>query len=400
MHNPTDLTQCPTVSVVLATYNRSNLLPKAIESVLQQTFPDFELIIVDDGSTDNTAEIVSRYPDPRINYQPVKHGERSRARNIGIQLSRGHYIAFLDSDDWYLPDKLKDQVQILQSHPECGMTLGDWQIVNGSGEVIQEMRPWENYRDASLTVEDWLFHTSATPITVLIKREWFERGLSFDPSLYMSEDIELWMRLSLSGCKIIWTRSMIAVVLAHETNSLRDWPKVYAGRMEFLNRIFENPAVNLAIKASQDEIYARFHLGLAWLAFDSGLLAEGANELEKAITRFPDFKKDEGKIILDAIIDYSQYFLIRDPIKFVSQVFTHLPPGGSFLQRYYRETLGKVWMSRVWKANPKTKKSFIVRSILMAIVNRPAFLLNWGVFSLFIRAFASMPFEFINNRQE
>lgn len=95
-------------SIIIPTYNRATFLPKAIESVLSQTFADWELIIVDDGSTDNTKEVVSQYSDSRITYIYQENAERSAARNNGIAHSLGEYVLFLDSDDYYLSNFLAD----------------------------------------------------------------------------------------------------------------------------------------------------------------------------------------------------------------------------------------------------------------------------------------------------
>lgn len=100
----------PTVSVVIPTYNRAHLVGRAIQSVLNQTYQDFEIIVVDDGSTDNTEEVVKSFNDPRIRY--IRHDQNrggSAARNTGIKMARGEYIAFQDSDDEWLPEKLESR---------------------------------------------------------------------------------------------------------------------------------------------------------------------------------------------------------------------------------------------------------------------------------------------------
>lgn len=129
-------TRTPRVSVILTTYNRAELVGRAIQSVLDQTLRDFELIVVDDASEDDTADIIEGFDDPRITY--IRHDENrggAAARNTGIKEASGEYIAFLDSDDKWLEDKLEKQVEALRNRPD------NWGAIyclhyNESGEVI------------------------------------------------------------------------------------------------------------------------------------------------------------------------------------------------------------------------------------------------------------------------
>ena len=108
----------PKVSVIIPTYNRAHLVGRAIRSVLNQTYQDFEIIVVDDGSTDNTEEVVKSFNDPRIRY--IRHEKNrggSAACNTGIRAARGEYIAFQDSDDEWLPEKLEKQMQVFENTP-------------------------------------------------------------------------------------------------------------------------------------------------------------------------------------------------------------------------------------------------------------------------------------------
>lgn len=109
----------PSVSVIIPTYNREETIARAIQSVLKQTFQDFEIIVVDDGSTDRTRAVVEGFCDPRIRY--LRHEQNrgaAAARNTGIRTARGAYLAFLDSDDEWLPEKLSEQIAVLQSAPD------------------------------------------------------------------------------------------------------------------------------------------------------------------------------------------------------------------------------------------------------------------------------------------
>lgn len=124
------------VSVVIPTYNRAHLIEESIYSVLNQTYKDLELIIVDDGSTDNTEEIVRAIPDPRIRYYKLPHsGRNAISKNFAIRKSTGSLIAFNDSDDSWVETKLEKQVQLLAQHPHLGFSITD--AVNyKAGQVI------------------------------------------------------------------------------------------------------------------------------------------------------------------------------------------------------------------------------------------------------------------------
>ena len=121
----------PKVSLIIATYNRADLLPRAVNSVLSQTCDDYEIIIVDDCSPDNTPEIVREFSDPRI--RAIRHQTNrgaAAARNTGIAQARGEYIAFLDDDDECTPNRLADQVSVLDSNPDVGMVYGWIEEIN------------------------------------------------------------------------------------------------------------------------------------------------------------------------------------------------------------------------------------------------------------------------------
>src|SRR5882724_2062331 len=111
----------PKVSVIIPTYNRAHYLGTAVNSVLSQTFSDFELIVVDDGSTDDTMRLVERFHDSRLRYIYQQHRGISAAMNAGIRAARGGYIARLDSDDIWLPDMLEVEVGVLDARPEIGL---------------------------------------------------------------------------------------------------------------------------------------------------------------------------------------------------------------------------------------------------------------------------------------
>ncbi len=186
----------PTVSVVIPTYNRAHLLGRAIQSVLNQTYHDFEIIVVDDGSTDNTEEVVKSFNDPRIHY--TRHDQNrggSAARNTGIKMARGEYIAFQDSDDEWLPEKLQKQMKVFESAPpEVGVVYtGFWRIECDKRIYIPSGKI--SRKEGNIQGELLKGNFVTTQATVL-KKECFEKAGMFDQRLPRFQDWELFIRIS------------------------------------------------------------------------------------------------------------------------------------------------------------------------------------------------------------
>ncbi len=132
----------PLVSVVMPAYNRAHLIGKSVSSVLEQTLCDFELVVLDDGSSDGTPAAVRRVSDQRIRLVELPHsGHLSRLRNLGIERARGRFVAFLDSDDLWRPDKLQRQVEALARHPQAGWSLCGYEVFDKQG--IRKQRLYE-----------------------------------------------------------------------------------------------------------------------------------------------------------------------------------------------------------------------------------------------------------------
>jgi glycosyltransferase involved in cell wall biosynthesis len=186
----------PKVSVIIPTHNRAELLKRAIQSVLNQTYQDFELIVVDDGSTDNTEEVVRSLNDEKLRYlRHDKNRGAGAARNTGIRAAEGRYVAFQDSDDEWLPAKLEKQIRIIESAPsEVGVVYtGFWRIEDHKKVYIPSPRitPKEGNIHDILLKGNFI----GTPVA-LVKRECFDRAGIFDEKLPKLEDWELWIRIS------------------------------------------------------------------------------------------------------------------------------------------------------------------------------------------------------------
>ena len=186
----------PKVSVIIPTYNRCNVLERAIQSLLNQTFQDFELFIVDDHSSDDTHKVVAAIDDARIKY--IRHESNkgaAAARNTGIRNTSCEYIAFLDDDDEWLPEKLGLQLALLESSPpEVGGVYTGYESVDSfSGKILHISRPVHtgNIYNALL-----VNNCIGSPSTILLKRVCFDVAGCFDENVPPFEDYDLWIRIA------------------------------------------------------------------------------------------------------------------------------------------------------------------------------------------------------------
>jgi glycosyltransferase involved in cell wall biosynthesis len=187
--------QPPQVSVVIPAYNAAWCVSKAIDSVLTQSSSDFELLVVDDGSTDSTPAVLAAYGN-KVTVLRQANGGLSSARNTGLRHARGEYVAFLDADDWWLPKKLERQVALLRAHPEVGFVSTAARVEDPDGRLLNIWR-------CAVHAGPFLPHlfgangdVAGSGSAVLVRRHLFDKTGVFDESLRSLEDVDMWMRLA------------------------------------------------------------------------------------------------------------------------------------------------------------------------------------------------------------
>ncbi len=188
----------PTVSVVLPTYNRAHLLPRAIESVLAQTYTDFELIVVDDGSRDDTPDVMARYTDPRVRYVRYEPNQgANHARNVGVREARARFVAFQDSDDDWFPEKLARNMAVFETAgPEVGVVYsGYWKYTDANDTRIYIPLPWVKQREGWVH-EELLRNNFVTTQSAVVRRECFDRSGYWLEGLAGKQEWELFLRIS------------------------------------------------------------------------------------------------------------------------------------------------------------------------------------------------------------
>lgn len=189
----------PEVSVVVPTFNRLQYLRPAIDSVFAQTFTDWELIVADDGSEEETAAYVAALANPpRVKVLRLAHtGNPGAVRNAAWQSARGEYVAFLDSDDVWLPEKLAVQVASLRSHPERGWSHTAFAVMDESGELLRGARSrWWPAAEGWILESLIKMETVIAIPSVMVRRQLLEELGGFDTKQRMCEDYDLWLRLA------------------------------------------------------------------------------------------------------------------------------------------------------------------------------------------------------------
>ncbi len=250
----------PLVSIVIATYNCAPYLAEAIESVLAQTFSDYEIIIVDDGSTDDTAAVLASFGD-RIQVHAQRNQGVAAARNVGVAFAKGSLIAFLDADDIFFPQKLEKQVALFKQSSSLAMVISGWQIVTCSGEVMSQAQPWKDR--PRLDLETAVLYKPARPSATMMRRAWFTRLNGFDSTLSSAEDLDFLLRAIASGAEAAWLPEVLVSYRQH-TNSLMTQGQALVNNTDtVMEHFFSRPDLPPEIRRlEQQERYQ----SLCWLA--------------------------------------------------------------------------------------------------------------------------------------
>lgn len=246
------------VSVVIPTYNRAHLLNRAIQSILNQTCHDFEIIVVDDSSIDNTAEIIRSIGDQRIRYirHQVNEGV-SEARNTGIKAARGKFIGFLDSDDEWLPGKLRKQLDKFGQAPsDTGLVYGSCLFVDEA--TTKPIRP-VMARKKGHVFRDMLMSDFVLSPTPLVRKECFDKVGLFDRDFQTSEDWDMWLRIA-QHYEFDFVRELVAKYYVSPSQTTGDSRKVTDGYRKFMAKHEALISGNPAILSHHLKVLAQIHL--------------------------------------------------------------------------------------------------------------------------------------------
>ena len=373
------------VSVVIPAYNAGPYIAQAVESVLSQTYPYIECIVVDDGSTDDTRQRLAPYMD-WIHYIWQENQERSAARNRGIEAAKGEYIAFLDADDWWHPTKVEKQVSVLEMKPSVGLAYTWMQSVSVSEKTLDVISDQENGLLKKEDVFPKLFlgkHLTGAGSTMMVRRECVERVGAFDTKLAGPEDWEFPLRVALEYD--LWC---VPEPLAYYRRISFDLFQIlYSRNIVEQHKAILDKMMQLLPETSQyRSLYSH---ALADVLWHGALVHYGMKDIEKArmyartsFYTYPGYFDPEAEHALQRLLSVTTYYRYlpdywQKAEKFLYSVLQNLPPEVvTFVQRsrviprFFEKAIYEAWK------RPETDQR---RSIAFkALKNNPRLFLNKG----------------------
>jgi len=289
-----------TTSVIIAAYNYGRFLGECLESALGQTRAPLEVIVVDDGSTDDTPQVVAVFGD-RVRYLRQRNAGPAAARNRGIEAARGDYLAFLDADDTWPPDSLERRAAALDRHPEVGLVFADARVFDASGTVepslLATKRHYARLRRRPLGDDAWVLEGDVfgaliqdrfiTVPTAIVRRSELERVGRFDESLRAQEDWDLWVRM-VGRVAMACVERPLANVRLHEANLTWHGMLIARTHLEFIRRLLAQAGSRRWLLRQRLGLYL-FDLG--YLYFSGGAHAEARRAFaEGALCRPHDWR--------------------------------------------------------------------------------------------------------------
>jgi glycosyltransferase involved in cell wall biosynthesis len=190
----------PLISVIIPAYNAEKTISETIQSLQQQTFSDLEIIVINDGSTDKTLELLQSIDEPRLKVFSFENGGLPVARNRGIERATGEFITFIDADDLWTPDKLADQLAALQQNPQAGVAYSWTAFINEKSEYLYAWEPL--YYQGNVYPELLVKNFISSGSNILVRKEFIESAGKFDPLLKSAEDWDYYIRLA-ARCEFV-----------------------------------------------------------------------------------------------------------------------------------------------------------------------------------------------------
>jgi glycosyltransferase involved in cell wall biosynthesis len=374
----------PKVSVVMSVYNGLPYLEAAVMSILKQTFTDFEFVILDDGSTDSTWKALQEYAaqDARIRlFSNESNMGYTRSLNAGFKQARGKYIARQDADDISLPERLEQQVALLDAHPEIGLAGTRRQFIDPQDELLDipdKLTATDNASIQALLLDINCIHHGS----FMFRRELLDVIGDYTVELEPSEDYDFCLRAA-EVAQLANLSDALYLYRVHPTSvsKLKEYRQAYNKALGLEHAIFRRhgphpPVDNLAI-------VGRDYLRAAILAFAGGQLDEASTTLQHGLSLYPIIL-DTDEPLASMLTWYSPGELVEDKLVFMDAVFDALLPKTTHLARLKSRMVSQIHMSEVFSAANQHKYGNIGDHLWPGLRADPSWLLNRGVIAIIL----------------
>ena len=361
------------VSVIIPTYNQARFVAATVKSALAQTWPDVEVIVVDDGSMDGTREVLSAFGD-RIRYIYQENKGLSGARNTGFLASRGDYLLFLDSDDVIHPDKLALHVSFMEAEPGFGLVYSAWQQIDEDGTpVLGEVRPNEQGQVLKRLLRRRFFFFASAAV---LRRACLERVGLFDESLSWSEDADMWLRLARAGYAFGYIdRSLLQYRIHAHSMTANVSPEQVQGWLACLDKFFADPELPDDIRALETEAYGVLHYETAGRYFRQGAIELARHHLLSAVRTCPSL---DMEWLLEWVAGLALDPRTEEPGQLIDLVFDNLTPEVAHRGPLRRRAHGRYHAAAAFSAYKSRDLARVRRNILPALRGDLSFAWNRG----------------------
>ena len=334
----------PVFSIIIPAFMAAEYLGGAIQSVLDQTFPDFEVIVVNDASPDGTASVVKRFVDPRVKYLVHETNRGLPAtRNTGIRASTGKYIAFLDHDDQFLPEKLACHYSFLEQHPEVGATYNSRFEVGQSIDDVRALWP----APAKAELSDLVLGYPFSPSDLVVRREWLlEIGLLDEGNTFHGEDLNTNCRLALAGCRYAPIDQVLNYRRNHPARIRKNLDASLRNVFRNLELVFNDPRCPEQVVRLRSLAYANNYLVWAYLALAQEETERGREYLRNALELDHGLMLNDGRALMDSLV-FNCAYDDRGPLtEAVRTIFRQLPEEAGAVSGEQERVVGRALVVR------------------------------------------------------
>lgn len=268
------------ISVIIPTYNNARYIRDALESIFSQSYNSYEVIVIDDGSTDNTHSVLEPFLR-KIKYTYQDHSGVASARNRALTMATGKYVVFLDGDDLFFPDKLLKQATFLNDHPEIGVVHSGWYLIDDNKKVITKKEPW--HRAPELDMEAWLVWQPIFLGAMMFRRSWLEKTGNFNTNLTQASDLEFLLRLAAKSCPAAWLNQATAYYRQHGRGLTGNSMERVVCVNKVIEDFFSRQDLPDAARILEKKVRYQILMWSVWLLYSSGNSEQIVNYLRKTL---------------------------------------------------------------------------------------------------------------------